>query len=69
MPPENGVRRHDRRDLRKKTTLEAPANDGETSPFVITESHPPTVQLPLQHTVFCVEECDHVALLAVQLVT
>lgn len=66
MPPENGVRRHDRRDLRKQATPEAPAHDGETSPFVITESHPPTVQLRLQHAVFFVEECDHVALVALK---
>jgi hypothetical protein len=49
-----------------QATPEAPANDGEMSPFVITESHPPTVQLRLQHAVFFVEERDHVALLALK---
>jgi hypothetical protein len=43
MPPENGVRRDDRRHLREDSPAEALANDRETSSFAIAPPHPAAV--------------------------
>jgi hypothetical protein len=63
VPPENRVRRDDRRDFRENPTAEAITDRGETPTFVVTQPHPPAVQLRLQYAVLCPEEIDDIALL------
>src|ERR671924_398600 len=45
VPPENRVRRDDRRDLREEPAAEALTDDGETPTVVIIQPEPPPVQL------------------------
>ena len=63
MPPEDGIRRDQRRDLREHSTSQALAEDGETPPFVVTQLQASTVQLSLENPVLLAQKCDYVPLL------
>ena len=63
MPPEDRLRRDQRRDLREHSTSQALAEDGETPPFVVTQLQASTVQLSLENPVLLAQEFDHVPLL------
>ena len=63
MPPENRVRRDDRRDLREDPAAEALTDDRETSTLVVIQPQPPAVQLRFQDAILFPEEFDDVALL------
>jgi hypothetical protein len=66
MPSENGVRRDDRGNPRERATAEAPADHGETAPFIIAQAQPSTVQLHLEHAILFAQKLNHVALLSIK---
>src|SRR4029450_12407339 len=61
VPPENRVRRDDRRDFRQHPTTETVTDHGETTTFVVAQSQLPPPQLRLQDTVLFPQEFDDVA--------
>jgi hypothetical protein len=63
VPAENRLRSDQRRDLREHSTAQALAEQGEPSPFVVTQLQPSTVQLSLENPVLLAYELDHVPLL------
>jgi hypothetical protein len=62
MPPQDRLRRDQRRNLREHSTPQALAEDGETPPVVVTQLQASTVQLSLEHPIFLAQEFDHVSL-------
>jgi hypothetical protein len=66
MPSENGVWRDDRGNPRERATSEAPADHGETAPFIIAQAQPSTVQLHREHAILFAQKLNHVALLSIK---
>jgi len=63
VPPEDRIRRDQRRDLREHTTSQALTEDGETPTIAVTQLQPSTAQLSLENSVLLAQEFDHVPLL------
>jgi hypothetical protein len=63
VPPENRVRRDDRRDVGKDSPSEALTDDGETPTFIVIQPQPPALQLRLQYTVLFPQKFNDIALL------
>ena len=66
MPAQDRVGCHKCRDVAECSSTDAVPQDRQPPPLLVRQTDPATVQLRLQHAVFFVEECDHVALLALQ---
>jgi hypothetical protein len=66
MRGENGVRRHDGRDLREQLAAEHHALRCQAAPLVIAQSEALTAELLFQQPVLLSEVIDHVALMLVQ---
>jgi len=62
VPPEDRLRRDQRRDLREHSTSQALTEDGEAPSFVVTQLQPSTAQLALENPVLLAQEFDYVPL-------
>ena len=62
MPPQNGVRRHDRRDLAQCRASQAVSTHREATPLIIRESQPSPAQLGTQDAILFHQVPDHVLL-------
>jgi hypothetical protein len=63
VPPENRVRRDDRRDVGKDSPSEALTDARETPTFVVIQPQPAALQLHLQDTVLFLQKFDDIALI------
>jgi hypothetical protein len=62
VPPQNGVRRHDRRDLAQCRASKAVSTHREATPLIIRESQPSAAQLGTQDAILFHQVPDHVLL-------
>ena len=62
VPPQNGVRRHDRRDLAQCHASKAVSTHRETTPLILRESQPAAAQLGTQDAILFHQIPDHVLL-------
>ena len=62
MPPQNGVRRHDRRDLAQCRASKTVSTYREATPLIIRESQPTAAQLGTQDPILFHQIPDHVLL-------
>jgi hypothetical protein len=62
VPPQNGVRRHDRRNLAQCRASKAVSTHREATPLIIRDSQPSAAQLGTQDAIFFHQIPDHVLL-------
>ena len=66
VPPENGVRRDDRRDFREDPAAQALSDDSKMPTVFIIQPQPPPVQLRFQDSVLFAQEFDDIVLLPLE---
>jgi hypothetical protein len=66
VPPQDRVRRHDRRHVREHPTAEAVTKAGKSPSFMVIQPQPTTAQLPFESPVLFSEERDHIALFSLK---
>jgi hypothetical protein len=62
VPPEDRVRRDDRRDVREDPSAETLTDEGEPPTFVVTQPYTPAMQLRLQYAVLFPKKLDEIVL-------